>query len=79
MQFKKYLLVFALLVSPFSANAIPITITSGEVPSDTYESSGPNGDEVYNIELYEPDNVHGWRSDSDGNVYHYQERGTATI
>ncbi len=74
-----FALTFFLSFFPLSAQAIPITITSGETPSGSYEALGPISYAVYNIGLYEPDNEHGWRLDGNGNLVHYQERGTATI
>lgn len=75
----KYLFAFVILLSPICAYAIPITITSGETPSASYETLGLNAYEIYNIGLYEPDNEHGWRLNSDGSYSHFRERGTATI
>ena len=75
----KYLFTLVILLSPICAFAIPITITSSETPSASYEALGSSVYEIYNIGLYEPDNEHGWHFNSDGSFYHYQERGTATI
>lgn len=69
---------FALFFSTIT-NAIPITITSGESPSGSYEASGDINYQVFNIGLYEPDNEHGWQLDNDGNFVHFRERGSASI
>lgn len=75
---KRIFSIFIFLLPAF-ADATPITITSGETPSASYEAPNHNAYAIYNIGLYEPDNEHGWRINDDGSYSHYQERGTATI
>lgn len=56
-----------------------IEILKGRSGSTYYEASMPSDYIVYNIGIYEPNNVHGWRRDSNGNYYHVRERGTALL